>query len=142
MKTLIKTDFEKWLLSQLTEDDIGYFFTVDATKVYVYFEGEDGKTDLAHVRLQIIPSETTRPATGVKYHTGKYKLFIYGVHILLIDKIADALSDMLDEIIIEETQSFRIETGLLSTKTRGNKFYGSNNYESITEIPFYHWENI
>lgn len=139
MKALIKTDFEKWLIALLTEDADGYYFMVGAYKVYVYFEGEDGAITDAYVKMQIQPQETTRPATGVKYHSGKYKFFIYGINALLPDKIADALAGLLDEEIIEVTVGSRIETGLLSTKTRGNKFYGSNHYENITEIPFYHW---
>lgn len=139
MKSNIKSDFEKWLLSRLTEDADGFYMMVGAYKVYFYFEGEAGKITDSYVRLQIVPSETTRPATGVKYHTGKYKFFIYGIHAILPDRIADALSSLIDETIIEETQNFRIETGVLSTKTRGNKLYGSSHYENITEIPFYHW---
>lgn len=142
MKALIKTDFETWLMSMLTEDATGYYFSVGAYKVYVYFEGQDGLITDAYVKMQIVPQDTTRPATGVKYHSGKYKFFIYGVNILLTDKIADALAGLLDEEIIEVTQGSRIETGLLSTTTRGNKFYGSDHYENVTEIPFYHWSMI
>lgn len=139
MKALIKTDFETWLISMLSEDDKGYYFPVGAYNVYVYFEGQDGPITDAYVKMQIQPQETTRPATGVKYHTGKYRFFIYGVNVLLTDTIADTLAGLLDEEIIEITQGSRIETGLLSTTARGNKFYGSNHYENITEIPFYHW---
>ena len=139
MKTLIKTDFEKWLQSQLIEDDKGFYLLVGANKVYFYFEGEDGEMKETYVRMQIVPSDTTTPATGVKFHSGKYKFFIYHKTILTTDKISDEISSLLDEITIEETQSFRIDLGVVSTKARGNKFYGSPHYENIIEIPFSHW---
>jgi len=141
MRALIKTDFEKWLLSQLTEDTEGFYLTVGANKVYFYFEGEDGKTKDAYAKMKVIPLDTTRPATGLKYHTGRYKFFIYGLNALIPDKITDALADIIEEKIIEETGGFRIETELLVTRQRGNKFYGSTHYENIVDIAFHHWEN-
>ncbi len=140
MRALIKTDFENWLQKQLVEDTIGFYLLVGAKKVYFFFEGQDGEVkDDAYAKIQIVPLDTTRPATGVKYHTGRYKFFIYALDALTPDKITDTLADIIEEKTIEETANFRIETELLVTRQRGNKLYGTSHYENIVDINFNHW---
>jgi len=140
MKALLKTDFEKWLISQLTAEGSLYYLTVDSKKVYFFFEGQSITTKDNFVNLQIRALDTTRIATDAKYHTGTYNFYIYGLSVLMPDKVTDALGDLLDEVLIEETGGFRIELGILSTKYRGNRFQDSTHYENIIEIPYHHWE--
>lgn len=139
MKANIKTDFEKWFIKQLVKEGTKYYLLVGAIKAYVYFEGQDYDASSAFITMQIHSKDTQRVATNVKYHPGAYKFYIYGENILIPDKITDALATLLDEITIEETGGFRIETGLLSTQHRGNKFADSTHYENIVEINFHHW---
>ena len=139
MKTIIKTDFEKWFIKQLTKEDKKYYFMVGAKKVYVFFEGQKTTISDDYVTIQIHAEPTRRISTGAKYHTGVYKFFIYGKMILTPDKVTDALATILDEVAIEETPGAKIETGILSTLQRGNKFAESTHYENITEITFHHW---
>ncbi len=141
MKARIKTDFEKWLKTQLVKEGTDYYLAVGARKLYFFFEGQKTKDVDLYTTIQIHPSDTERVATGTKYHTGIYKFFIYGVNALLPDTATDALITLLDEKIINLTGDFRIETGVMSTKYRGNKFEGARHYENITEIPFYHWSS-
>lgn len=139
MKSRIKTDFEKWLKTQLTKEGSNYYLPVGAYKLYLFFEGQNTSVSDLYARLEIVAKDTDRVATGTKYHSGAYKLFIYGINALLPDKATDALAELLDEKIIDISGDFRIETGIISTKYRGTKF--ESHYENIIEIPFYHWSS-
>lgn len=140
MTAQIKTDFEKWLIANhLTQELNKFYFMVGAQKVYVYFEGQSAEGEDAFINLRIEPKERSKVGTGTVYHRGLFKFYIYGLNALVPDRITDALATILDEKTIEHTQSFRIETGVMTTKYRGNKFAESDHYENIVEIEFSHW---
>jgi hypothetical protein len=139
MKAKLKTDFEKYIISLCTKEGPKYYKTLDSIKTYFWFENQTVTPSDAYISLVIIPNPTTRIATGAKHHTGVYRFYVYTTNPLLGDKIVDQLAVLFDEITIE-TVGFRIETELVSTFQRGNKFEQSTHYESIAEITFHHWE--
>lgn len=139
MKAKLKIDFEKYIISLCTKEGSAYFKLLDTIKTYFWFENQTITVSDNYVNLTIIPNYTTRLATGVKHHTGVYRFFVYTKNTLNGDKIADALGVLLDEMTID-TSGFRIETDVMSTFQRGNKLEGSTHYETILELPFYHWE--
>ena len=136
----MNADFEKWFKSQLTIEGDKYYFLVGAYKVYVFFEGERATITEAYLNMRMRVSDTKTIETGAKYHTGWFRFYIYGINALLPDKITDVLSIIVNEIIAEEAGSFRIQTGIISTKQRGNKFKGSSHYENIAELDYQHWK--
>ncbi|PHS33706.1 MAG: hypothetical protein COA92_04175 [Sulfurovum sp.] len=137
----MKTDFEKWFISNhLTKEGNNYYFTVGARTVYVFFEGQRSTTSDTFINMRVISYDRERLATNARYHTGAYRFYIYGINALLPDKITDTLSNMLNEIIIEEIGRFRIHTGTVSNLQRGNKFYGSSHYENIVSLDYQYWE--
>lgn len=140
MVAQVKTDFEKWLIANhLTQEGAKFYFMVGALKVYVYFEGQSSKNEDNFLNLRIVPDDRERVATDTIYSTGKFKFFIYSTNALNPDKITDALIGILDEKTIEHTQGFRIETGIMRTKYRAQKFEESDHYENIAEVGFEHW---
>lgn len=142
MKASIKIDFEKWLITQMSKDAIGNYFTYDGKKVYVWFEGQTIKPTDYYITLQIWANDTQRVATKTIYHAGTYRFYIYANPVIMADKISDFLASMLNEKIIDINGAFRIETGILKTHQRGNKFAGMDYFENICDIKFEHWENI
>lgn len=140
MKALIKTDFEKYLLTLLTKTGNKFYKTIDTKQVYFWFEGQTIMPSDYFVSLQILPSNTERITTGVKFHTGSYKFFIYALDPLSGDKIVDGLSVLFDELTIEKTAGFRIETDIMNTIQRGNKLSESTHYETIVQLNYFHWE--
>ena len=68
MKAQIKSDFEKYLISLMQKDTIGYYLTVENVKVYVYFEGQTIKPMDAYINVTFAPTATERVATDTIYH--------------------------------------------------------------------------
>lgn len=144
MKASIKTDFEKWLITKLTKEAVTnkYYLTVGSDKLYVYFEGQEAGSDGLFVNVNIVPVIVERVSTGAKFHKGFYRFYIYANTVLIGDKVVDALSTILDEQNITVTGSFHLETEVLSTFQRGNKFASSPKYETICDLNFYFWETL
>lgn len=142
MKAQIKSDFEKWLIAQMSKDTIGNYLTYDTKKVYFWFEGQTIKPTDYYVTVQVWANDTQRIATKTLYHDGYYKFFIYANPAIMADKISDYLASLVNEKIIDVSGSFRIETGLFNTKQRGNKFAGMDCFENICTLDFQHWENV
>ena len=142
MKAQIKSDFEKWLIAQMSKDTIGNYLTYDGKKVYFWFEGQTIKPTEYYMTLQIWANDTRRIATKTIYHAGTYRFYIYANPAIMADKIADFLSSIVNEKIIDITGEFRIETGILNTFQRGNKFEGMDYFENICTLDFQHWENV
>lgn len=141
MKAQIKSDFEKYLISIMSKDTNGYYFLIDAVKVYLFFEGQTIKPSDAYMTLKIVPLDTERVATDTLYHRGFYRFYAYSKNVLFCDKIGDYLSDILNEQIVDIAGQFRIEMEILKTFQRGNKFAGMDYYENIFDIYFNHWEH-
>ena len=141
MKALIKTDFEKYLLTLLTKTGNKFYKTIDTKQVFFWFEGQTITPSDYFVSLQIVSGLTERIAITVKFHIGTYKFYIYAIDALTGDKIVDVLSDLLDEIVVEKTAGFRIETDIMTTAQRGNKLSESTHYETIAELSYHHWEH-
>lgn len=137
MEEHINRDFEKWFITQLIEEEKRYYFMTGASKVYVYFEGQSPEDFDALITMRIFSSADIT----AKYHSGFYRFYIYGLNVLVSDKITNTLSNMLNEIIIEEAGRFRIHTGIISTHQRGNKFKGSSHYENIVDLDYQHWKH-
>lgn len=141
MKAHIKSDFEAHLISLATLEGTKYYINISGTKVYLWFEGQTIEPSDAYINLKIVPTNTTRPAIGIKYHEGYYRFFVYGLSTIHCDKVMDYLSSILDEQIINGANG-RIETGILGTYQRGNRFMGSSLFETIANLTFQHWESI
>lgn len=139
MESRINTDFKKWFINSLVKEGERYYFQVRALKVYVYFEGQTPEDFDALITIKISLLNTGNISGNKKYYSGFYRLYVYGENILINDRIVDTLKDLLEEKIIDVPGKFRLETSLLSTKSRGNKFKGSRHYESIIDVNFYHW---
>lgn len=139
MKAQIKSDFEKWLITQMSSDATGYYITVGTQKVYVWFESQVIKPTDAYINITITPNDTERIATNTLYHSGYYRFYIYAKTPILTDKISDYLATLMQEKDIDVSGSFRIQMGLLSVKQRGNKFAGMDYYENICNLDFEHW---
>lgn len=141
MKAQIKSDFEKYLISLMQKDTIGYYLTVDSVKVYVYFEGQTIKPMDAYINVTFAPTDTQRVATDTIYHDGFIRMYTYAKNVLFCDKVGDYLSSILNEKTIDITGQFRIELELFRTKQRGNKFAGMDYFENIFDLDFAHWEH-
>lgn len=141
MKAQIKSDFEKWLISQMSKDAVGNYLTYDTKKVYFWFEGQTIQPSDYKVTVQVWANDTKRVATNALYHNGTFKFYIYANPAIMADKISDYLASLLNEKTIDVTGSFRIETGLFNTKQRGNKFAGMDYFENICTLDFEHWEH-
>lgn len=142
MTAQIKTDFEKWLITQMTKDGSRYYVTIPtAVKAYLSFEGQSlGSTD-NEISMVIIPLGTDRIASGTKMCEGMFRFYCYSKTQLGADKIVDKLASLMDEQTINVTGSFRIELAIMSTFQR-NKFADSLYYENICQIRFAHWSHI
>lgn len=141
MKAQIKTDFEKWLITQLSKEGSKYYIPMDSIKVYFYFEGQEYKDDEACISMRLVPINTIRAATATLMHTGYCRFYCYGKSQLIADKIVDKLSALLNEKTIDITGSFRIETDIVKTKQR-NKFANSVYFEDIADIDWWHWSHV
>jgi len=141
MKAHIKQDFEQHLIDLCVADGKKVYLDVSGTRVYLWFEGQTITESDTYINLKIVPIEVSRKATNVKYHTGYYRFYVYGLSTIHCDKIVDHLSSILDEKIITGASGARIETGILSTFQRGNRFGGSSRFETIANLDFHHWES-
>lgn len=142
MKAQIKSDFEKWLITQMSSDTIGRYLTISSKKVYLFFEGEDNKNPPnSYINIGVTPNDTERIATNTLYHSGYFRFYIYdkSPNPIFADKISDYLATLMQEKDIDVSGSFRIQMGLLSVKQRGNKFAGMDYYENICNLDFEHW---
>lgn len=142
MNAQIKTDFEKWLITQMTKEGVRYYVTIPTSvKAYVNFEGQSMGSADNEVAMTIIPINTDRIASGTKMSEGLFRFYCYSKTQLGADKISDKLASIMDEQTINVTGSFRIELGVTSV-TQRNKFADSLYFESVCQVRFWHWSAI
>lgn len=144
MKANVKTDFEKWLITQILKEAVTnkYYFLVGTTKCYLYFEGQEAGSDGLFINMRIVPVNAERITTGAIYHSGFYRFYIYADTTLIGDKVVDALSTIINEKDITVTGNFHLETEIVTTHQRGNKFTSSPKYETIADCKFRFWETL
>lgn len=139
MRKILKTDFEKYIISLATKVGSKYKFVIGGKDVWIWFEGQTIVPSDNFINLAIIPVNTSRMAMGCKKHDGLYRFYIYALTVQMCDEIADYLAGLFDDKRIEVTAGTLIDTDVLNVTQRGNRFEDSTHYESIADLAFANW---
>ena len=133
-----KIELEKFIINNTTLESGKRYFLAGTDKVYVHFEGQTIVSSDYYVSMRIAPVDKRILTTGCKYHTGFLTFYSYAKTQLGVDKIIDALAEMLDEQSIQGTTA-RVDLEAVYAYQR-NKFEGSNYYENIGRVNYRQWE--